>query len=111
MLTSGHGFMVRDLGSPPKTEWPRNCELCNEPLLPPADEWICEVGNQPGSPGWSACACNWCLLRGLWLRGDYRPKGGRPAKRCGRPECTRKAARERQRRSRAARRGMSQKPR
>jgi len=107
MLQSGHGFMVRDLGERPRSDWAKSCELCGMQLLPPAGEWVCEVGNLPGSAEWDTCSCNWCLLRGQWLRGEYRPRGGRPAKRCGTAECTRKAATARQRKSRANRKARS----
>ena len=104
---SGHGFVVRSLGDPPKTEWRQTCEVCGDPMLPLSGTWVCEVGHQAGSSGWNSCRCNWCLLRGLWLRGQYRPQGGRPAKRCGTAECTRKANRERKRQQRE-RESMSQ---
>lgn len=101
MLQSGHGFLIRDIGTTRKTFWRTTCELCGTALAPPAAEgWLCELGCQPGSTEWDQCRCNWCLLRGQWLRGEYRPKGGRPAKRCNAPECKRKAARERKRRQR-----------
>ncbi|MEV4635252.1 hypothetical protein AB0J79_18665 [Rhodococcus coprophilus] len=102
MMQSGHGFQIRDLGARPKTEWRTTCELCGDPLPPPAaDGWICELGSLPGSEEWGRCECNWCLLRGQWMRSEFRPKGGRPAKRCGTPECTRRAATERKRQQRA----------
>jgi hypothetical protein len=106
MLDSGHGFLVRDLGEPPKTNWRTTCEVCGDPLPPSAaGEWFCQfVEDKPAS---AMCNCNWCLHYQMWLRGEYKPNGGRPAKRCGTKECTKKAARERKRKSRAR---MSQKP-
>ena len=98
MLASGHGYMVRDLGEAPTTEWRQTCEVCGEHL----------------PPGSVLCNCNWCLHYQMWLRGEYRPRGGRPAKRCGTKECSRMAARDRKRlqreRERAVRDGVSQKP-
>ncbi len=100
MLDSGHGFMVRSANSQPETA--ARCEMCGDPLIASADGWMCEF-TEPLTP----CGCNACLHRGMWLRGEYRPKGGRPAKRCGTEECNRKAARDRQRKSRAARKKAS----
>jgi len=110
LMSSGHGFMVRDLGEPPKTDWRQTCEVCGDPLPPPAaGEWFCQFREE--KPASVMCNCNWCLHYQMWLRGEYKPRGGRPAKRCGTKECTRKAASERQRKSRAARKGrVSQKP-
>lgn len=110
LLSSGHGFLVRDLGEPPKTHWRATCEVCGDPLPPPAaGEWLCQFSES--KPASLMCNCNWCLHYQMWLRGDYRPRGGRPAKRCGTKECARKAASERKRKSRAARKGgVSQKP-
>lgn len=107
MLDSGHGFVVRSADPAPKTEWATDCEVCGDPILPSAGEWICEFGEPMMD-----CQCNACLYWGMWLRGEYRPRGGRPAKRCGTAECNRKAARERQRKSRAARkaRGVTETP-
>lgn len=102
LLESGHGFMVRTQLVAPKTEWRQTCEVCGDPILAAADEWFCQLG-RPLRPASALCNCNWCLHYQMWLRGEYRPKGGRPAKRCGTAECKRKAARERQRKSRAAR--------
>lgn len=101
LMQSGHGFQICDLGARPKTEWRTTCEQCGVALTPPADDWFCELENLPGNVEWDRCECNWCLLRGQWMRGEFRPKGGRPAKRCGTPECTRRAARERKRQQRA----------
>lgn len=101
MLQSGHGFLIRDIGTTRKTFWRTTCELCGTALAPPAAEgWLCELGCQPGSTEWDQCGCNWCLIRGQWLRGEYRPRGGRPAKRCNASDCKRKAAQERKRRQR-----------
>lgn len=101
MLQSGHGFLIRDAGEPPKTIWRTSCEVCGSALpLPGAEGWVCEFGAQPGSADWDQCQCNWCLLRGQWLRTQYRPRGGRPAQRCGTAECTRYANRERKRKQR-----------
>jgi hypothetical protein len=106
LLSSGHGFLVRDLGEPPKTDWRTTCEVCGDPLPPSAaGEWFCQFReNKPAS---AMCNCNWCLHYQMWLRGEYKPRGGRPAKRCGTKECAKKAARGRKRKSRAR---MSQKP-
>lgn len=114
MLDSGHGFMVRTQTVQPKTEWRTTCEVCGDPILAAANEWLCQLGhfgqsvepNGPFRPASALCNCNWCLHYQMWLRGEYRPQGGRPAKRCGTAECKRKAARERQRRSRAARKAQ-----
>ncbi|SLI45987.1 Uncharacterised protein [Mycobacteroides abscessus subsp. massiliense] len=111
MLDSGHGFLVRSADPAPKTVWATNCEVCGGPLLPPASEWFCQLGNfgrsaepdGPFLPASTSCDCSWCIHYQLWLRGEYRPRGGRPAKRCGTAECKRKANRDRQRKSRAAR--------
>ncbi|WP_420879810.1 hypothetical protein [Rhodococcus sp. (in: high G+C Gram-positive bacteria)] len=101
MMQSGHGFAIRDIGAAPKTTWRTTCELCGTALpLPAADGWVCELDCEPGTREWDTCRCNWCLIRGQWLRGEFRPKGGRPAKRCGTPECKRRAAAERKRRQR-----------
>ena len=113
MLPSGHGYMVRDLGAAPTTEWRQTCEVCGEHLPPPAaGEWVCQFHEE--KPGSVLCNCNWCLHYQMWLRGEYRPRGGRPAKRCGTKECSRRAARDRKRlqreRERAVRDGVSQKP-
>jgi hypothetical protein len=106
LTQANQGFLVHDLGTPHKTVWRTTCEVCDNPLpLPQEDGWVCERGNEPGSALWSLCNCNWCLIRGQWLRGEYRPRGGRPPKRCGTAECTRTANRERQRRHRAAKAG------
>lgn len=102
MMQSGHGFQIRDMGATPKTVWRTTCELCGVALaLPAAEGWLCELGCQPGTEEWDQCNCNWCLIRGQWLRGEFRPMGGRPAKRCGTPECKRRAATERKRKQRA----------
>jgi hypothetical protein len=106
LMSSGHGFLIRDPGEPPKTDWRTTCEVCGDPLPPPAaGEWFCQFREK--KPASAMCNCNWCLHYQMWLRGEYRPRGGRPAKRCGTRECTKKAARERKRKSRAR---MSQKP-
>lgn len=108
MLQSGHGFLIRDVGTAPKTPWRTTCELCGTALAQPAAEgWICELGCIPGTQEWDQCGCNWCLLRGQWMRGEYRPRGGRPAKRCGTRECTTRAARERKRRQRERERALA----
>ncbi|UTT48919.1 hypothetical protein [Rhodococcus gordoniae] len=101
LMQSGHGFQIREFGARPKTEWRTTCELCGVALTPPADDWVCELGSPSGGEEWGRCECNWCLLRGQWMRGEFRPKGGRPAKRCGTRECTRRAATERKRQQRA----------
>jgi hypothetical protein len=110
LLSSGHGYLVRDLGAAPTTEWRQTCEVCGDHLPPPAaGEWFCQF--REDKPASVMCNCNWCLHYQMWLRGEYRPRGGRPAKRCGARECTRKAGSERQRKSREARKGaVSQKP-
>jgi hypothetical protein len=95
LVQSSHGFLIRDIGDASETNWAKSCELCGEPLKPPANEWVCEVASDPGTPEWADCQCNWCFYRRLWERGEYRPHGGRPAKRCGTQECKRKAARAR----------------
>lgn len=102
MLDSGHGFMVRTQTVQPRTEWRTTCEVCGDPILAAAGEWLCELGRLAST----LCNCNWCLHYQMWLRGEYRPRGGRPAQRCGTAECKRKAARERQRKSRAARKAQ-----
>lgn len=105
MLNSGHGFMVRSASAQPVTT--AHCEICGDPLIASADGWVCEFTDPL-----TLCGCNACLYRAMWLRGEYRPKGGRPAKRCGTAECKRKAARERQRKSRAAKKagGVTETP-
>ncbi len=119
LMQSGHGFLVRSMGGRPKTVWPTSCELCGSTIIAPAEEWLCQLGNfgevvEPDGPFRSAsttCNCNWCLHYQMWLRGEYRPKGGRPAKRCGSSDCKKIAARNRKRKSRADRSAaMSQKP-
>ncbi|MBS1692267.1 MAG: hypothetical protein JST91_08600 [Actinobacteria bacterium] len=109
MLASAHGYLIQDLGDRPKTMPRDECELCGSPIIAKADEWLCELGVREDQ-----CECNWCLLRGQWMRGEYRPSGGRPAKRCGTEDCKRRAARERKRRQRererADREGVTETP-
>ncbi|AWT52591.1 hypothetical protein D806_016070 [Mycolicibacterium smegmatis MKD8] len=100
LMASSHGFLIRTVEAP-KTTWRTTCEVCDRPLpLTPAAEWVCEHGSRPGSHAWDQCRCNWCLIRGQWLRGEYRTRGGQPKKRCGLPDCTRVGAKLRKRKSR-----------
>ncbi|AFR50026.1 hypothetical protein KTR9_3391 [Gordonia sp. KTR9] len=105
LLNSGHGYQIRDVDSRPKTTWATRCEICGESLpMPDAGEWVCELGAEPDSEDWAVCQCSWCLIRGQWLRGEYRPKAGRPPKRCGTADCKRRAATVRKRKERALKR-------
>lgn len=110
LQSANHGFLIREQQRP-KTLWRTTCEICDGALPLIYEEWVCELGSEPGTVEWWCCECGWCQLRGQWLRGEYRPRGGRPPKRCGTAECNRKAARIRQSKSRAARKAqVSQKP-
>lgn len=103
LMDASQGFLIRTIEAP-KTTWRTSCKICDRPLPPSAaGEWVCELGNLPGTPEWDTCPCNWCLIRGQWLRGEYRPRGGRPAERCGLSDCKRVAAKLRQRRARGTR--------
>lgn len=100
LMEANQGFLIRTIEAP-KTTWRTTCRICDRPLPPSsAGEWFCENGSLPGTPDWDTCRCNWCLIRGQWLRGEYRPRGGRPAQRCGLPDCKRVAAKLRKRKSR-----------
>ncbi len=108
LMDAGHGFLIRDPELPETTPAPR-CELCGTPIGPQSDkEWFCELGTDESkgiyAPASFECPCSWCYHYRLWLKGQYDADGGRPRKRCGSPECKRQADRERQRKSRAAKR-------
>lgn len=100
LMNASQGFLIRTI-EVPKTTWRTTCKVCDRPLpLPSAGEWVCETGATPGTPEWHTCRCNWCLIRGQWLRGEYRTQRGRPADRCGLADCKRVAAKLRKRKSR-----------
>lgn len=92
MLESGHGFLVRSAPELPKTLGRMTCEVCGGPLPTPGDDpdWLCQYYDEtrPASP---TCNCAWCLCYQDYLAGRYKPRGGRPRKRCGSKECDRKA--------------------
>lgn len=106
MVASGHGFLVREVTR--RVERSTACEVCGEPLPGPSDagtDWLCQFDDSLRTPASLTCNCNWCRSYQAYIRGEYRPRGGRPAKRCGSAECKRIAARDRQRKRRAAMRG------
>lgn len=100
LMEANQGFLIRTVEAP-KTTWRTTCQICDRPLPPSsAGEWFCENGSLPGTADWDTCRCNWCLIRGQWLRGEYRPRGGRPAEQCGLSDCKRVADKLRKRKSR-----------
>ncbi|MCP2626501.1 hypothetical protein NLB33_27025 [Mycolicibacterium smegmatis] len=100
LMEANQGFLIRTIEAP-KTTWRTTCEICERPLpLTKAGSWVCELGSRPGSPAWDQCRCNWCLIRGQWMRGAYRANGGQPRKRCDLPDCNRIGAKLRKRKSR-----------
>ncbi|PQE02562.1 hypothetical protein CYL16_03300 [Mycobacterium sp. EPG1] len=103
MLNSGHGYTVRGLGTM-KTVHRTTCEVCGGPLPTPAGDdgidWLCQYDDDLQTPASVFCNCPWCLSYADFLQGKYRPRGGRPAKRCHSAECKRKAAAERKRKQR-----------
>lgn len=101
MLDSGHGFLVRDVKpATPRTYRP-TCEICAGPLPMPAEEgWFCQYYDE-SRPASMDCNCAWCLTYQAYMTGKYKPKGGRPRKRCGGKECETEAAARRQANKRA----------
>lgn len=103
MLNSGHGYTVRDLGTV-KAVHRTDCEVCKGPMPTPAGDdeidWLCQYDDTLQTPASVFCNCPWCLAYTDYLQGKYRPRGGRPAKRCRSADCNRKAAAERKRKQR-----------
>ncbi|OBI54677.1 hypothetical protein A5667_24925 [Mycolicibacterium fortuitum] len=91
MLDSGHGFLVREINQP-KTVWRVTCEVCDGPLPAPGDDpdWLCQYYDET-RPASLTCNCAWCLTYQDYVAGRYKPRGGRPRRRCGSKECERKA--------------------
>jgi hypothetical protein len=91
MLDAGHGFIAHEPrgsvdGAPPAT-WRPTCKICGEPLTPTENvEWFCSYydGTRPAS---MTCNCPSCLYFQDYMKGKYRPRGGRPPWYCKSKEC------------------------
>jgi hypothetical protein len=101
LTDAGHGFIVVDGDEAPTTVWPTHCEQCGEPLTRTAtrEAWLCQYYDET-RPASLSCNCSWCQHYQWYMNGSYKPQGGRPAKRCGQPDCARKAAAARKRKQR-----------